>query len=835
MPIQYSNPINPYVNRGSVEVAKLLSSKFANNFQFADQLQDSLANLQVADFEGDLAAKMQLEQRTRQELEGFAARGDYENLMVPITRSAQQFAKDYTPLAQNYKLYEEAKKIEQERVMRGDVTQDQYENWMRRSKYINDPTTGDLGTYRGVKFNADGSVDNSSYFAHIPIAKAVNVDEEILKAINTLDPEKRGGRSATNFVQGQDGIRYVVDSEGEIIEQITPDRVAAVTRQVLDRSDVRSYLEQEADFGTFEATPDELQMILSQRLETISGKPSHTQHAQELRTVLQSGNTGQMRQMAKKVLQDQDAERYMDMAIRAGATTSRYGGGSRQRIDSDYYSYLQNAAPDPVAQAIVIPGQPQTATPAAADPNTKIITPQSIEKTRENIQTERVAAIRAIERTHPNLLAPIRNLNFTSSEQVGGMSDAALRQAFPQANNQEMQALMQFRNIHRNIASKERAINDFESAAKEASGYTPKNAVNRTIIDAATERGVQAEQLGGSIIADIRNEKGVNQEQAIRIFAENFLNEAENSRTGFRGLVAQAVGGMGQYLVGDMVNPAEATKYLKTILVDTFGLDEADAGKVLKGLKPVDHGLSGVAEVLNPSTINSNERAAAGAYAEQLEQASKVQVGFGASTQMFGDPTGGKASKKLTEEIQSYPASQFTHLTDRYTGTPIAELVSGEYSISDVKFTHVVMPDNTVSTNALQLTFKPGSGSDGENVTVAVPYAEAVQSFNVAGQDVYSATNMGVVQKTLDAALSYKINNPLARSARIVENFATGTLVSEFIFNESGVGGGVKAMDIIGVNSQFTNTAGNRYNVENAKLESWADFYIDASLQGIFQ
>ena len=94
---------------------------------------------------------------------------------------------------------------------------------------------------------------------------------------------------------------------------------------------------------------------------------------------------------------------------------------------------------------------------------------------------------------------------------------------------------------------------------------------------------------------------------------------------------------------------------------------------------------------------------------------------------------------------------------------------------------------------------------------------------------------MEVVQKTLDSALSYKINNPLARSARVVENFATGTLVSEFIFSETGVGGNVKAMDIIGVNSQFTNTAGNRYNVDNAKLESWADFYIDASLQGIFQ
>ncbi len=89
MPIEYGTPINPYVNRGSVEVAKLLSNRFANNLMYSNELEEQLANLQVADFQGDMAAKFALEQQTKKTLDGLATRGDYENLTVPIVRAFQ--------------------------------------------------------------------------------------------------------------------------------------------------------------------------------------------------------------------------------------------------------------------------------------------------------------------------------------------------------------------------------------------------------------------------------------------------------------------------------------------------------------------------------------------------------------------------------------------------------------------------------------------------------------------------------------------------------------------------------------------------------------------------
>ena len=78
MPIEYGTPINPYVNRGSVEVAKLLSNRFANNLMYSNELEEQLANLQVADFQGDMAAKFALEQQIKKTLDGLATRGDYE-------------------------------------------------------------------------------------------------------------------------------------------------------------------------------------------------------------------------------------------------------------------------------------------------------------------------------------------------------------------------------------------------------------------------------------------------------------------------------------------------------------------------------------------------------------------------------------------------------------------------------------------------------------------------------------------------------------------------------------------------------------------------------------
>lgn len=817
MPIQYSNPINPYVNRGSVEVAKLLSSKFANNFQFADQLQDSLANLQVADFEGDLAAKMQLEQRTRQELEGFAARGDYENLMVPITRSAQQFAKDYTPLAQNYKLYEEAKKIEQERVMRGDVTQDQYENWMRRSKYINDPTTGDLGTYRGVKFNADGSVDNSSYFAHIPIAKAVNVDEEILKAINTLDPEKRGGRSATSFQTDANGIRYVVDSEGEIIEQITPDRVAAVTRQVLDRSDVRSYLEQEADFSTFESSPEELQMILRQRQSQLRGKASHANHVREIGAALNSGSTGQMRAMARKILQDQEAERYMDMAIKAGATTSRYGGGFRSRIDSDYYSLMASQSKAQLSTPVVA-GEPQKATNAAAQAGGGTVTPTSIAQARDKAGEElRAQRALLLEKYNGKLTAA------ELSEDITAMSSDAIKQKYGALGDGAVADLVAYRNLQRATAGKTRALIELDRMARDKVGFTQEQAIDQVLINIGNEHGVQADQIGDQILNKISQKYEVSSEDALRIFAANYKNDATNR-------IKQ---GLAMATLGATLPPIDTN--LPIVLQKVFGIDAADAAKIARETPARSYYLDGIfqtgfAEELSASSINSAYLSKRDQYEEVLKETSNTQLAFNTSEHMFGDPSPKQEmSTTLTKSLKDYPPDAFSALTDRRTGENVGELLGeGAYTISDIKYTHAINPDNTISANAIQMTFKPDSKTEGGNKVVVLPYNEVVSNYTYGNEDANISTKQHYTNAILSEVYTRKINNPLAESVNISRKFSGGReLDLQFNFIESKTADGITFPEIQSVTGYR-----NGESLPPMSLNSFMDFYIDGILAG---
>ena len=834
MPIEYGTPINPYVNRGSVEVAKLLSNRFANNLMYSNELEEQLANLQVADFQGDMAAKFALEQQTKKTLDGLATRGDYENLTVPIVRASQDFTEQYAPLQQNYKLYEEAKKMEQERIIRGDITKDQYDNWLRRSKYTNNPTTGDLGVYSGVRRREDGNVDPSSFFQHVPIARAVNVDEEIIKMINTLDPEKRGGRSATSFQTGADGIRYVVDSEGEIIEQITPDRVAAVTRQVLDRSDVRSYLEQEADFNTFEASPEELQMMLRQRQSQLRGKASHANHVREIGAALNSGSTGQMRAMARKILQDQEAERYMDMAIKAGATTSRYGGGFRSRIDSDYYSYLRDTTPAPQPTTPVITGEPQKVSSAAVKNGS--VTPGSVvtAKTDGAAQIKAQAAIFA--QKHPDVWR-------VTPPDIKTYSDQRIIAEYGKYGKEAVQDLIAFKNLQRQVGVKLEALDQLEAQAKQQSGYTLQNAVKAVLIETAIDNGIQASELGDQIISTISSRYNVNQEDAIRMYAENFLSGAQSqaqpemNNTGYFP-TSSPTSNVGVLRALDAQTNKSSREALSIVLQDVFDLDSAQATKIANTTQPKNHNLD-TSSSLSYNNISRTYGGLRDGYEELLNNSAQSEIAFNVSESMFGDGSKDKAvSSTLVKTLKSSAPESFSGLTDRVTGEPVSEILGGgAYTIDDVKFTHAILPDYTIASNAVQMTFKPASGTEGGNKVVILPYEEVVSEYNVntsAGPiDANAITLQQYPNRILSEVYTHKINNPLAPSVTINRDFSSGNLSAEFIFEDSEKGG-VKFPQIVGVTSTYTDINGRR-NENTLSLQDWMDSYLDNLTIGVFE
>ena len=841
MPIEYGTPINPYVNRGSVEVAKLLSNRFANNLMYSNELEEQLANLQVADFQGDMAAKFALEQQTKKTLDGLATRGDYENLTVPIVRASQDFTEQYAPLQQNYKLYEEAKKMEQERVMRGDITKDQYDNWLRRSKYTNDPATGDLGLYSGVRRREDGNVDPSSFFQHVPIARAVNVDDEIIKMINTLDPEKRGGRSATSFQTGADGIRYVVDSQGEIIEQITPDRVAAVTRQVLDRSDVRSYLEQEADFNTFEASPEELQMMLRQRQSQLHGKASHANHAREIGAALNSGSTGQMRAMARKILQDQEAERYMDMAIKAGATTSRYGGGFSMKIDTDYYSLMSKGGGDQnTLNPPILAGQPQTATNAAAAAGGGKATPESMQKAVQQAETELETQRKLVLERHgfkdgkgilPGTLMNISNHSTKEIEMRYGYLG-------PQA----VSDLIAYRDLQTLTNRKTQALQELDRSAREKSGFTQEQAIDNVLIKIGNEHGVQADQIGDQILNKISEKYDVSSEDALRIFAANYKNDfniGTSDPMDYR---------LGVPLPAKNTGNIVAQESLPAVLQKVFGIDAADAAKIARETPARSYYLDGIfqtgfAEELNAKSINSEYSNRAQQYRTLLEQSSQSQLAFATSGVMFGDSSPkNEMSETLTKSLKDYSPVFFGSLTDRRTGESISQILgeqAASYSISDVKYTHVINPDNTISANAVQMTFKPGQGiPDKTDKIVIVPYEDVVHNYTVSTPDgpidVNQSTNQAHSNKLLSQVYTTKINNPFAETVVIDRQFNRGGLTAEFIFEETASADGISYPNIVAVRSTFTDAAG-RPNTNTMPLDVFLSSYTKNVNLGIFE
>jgi uncharacterized membrane protein len=138
MPVPYNAPISQFVNPNSVEISEILKERYLQNYSAQDNLQQKLLELQTAPFAGDVAERNRLIQETNAQLEQFSSRGDYENLTIPIVNLARTASKKYAPLAQNYAAYEAAKQAEQERIARGDISNDQYTKWLERSKYTLD-------------------------------------------------------------------------------------------------------------------------------------------------------------------------------------------------------------------------------------------------------------------------------------------------------------------------------------------------------------------------------------------------------------------------------------------------------------------------------------------------------------------------------------------------------------------------------------------------------------------------------------------------------------------------------------------------------------------------
>ena len=195
-------------------------------------------------------------------------------------------------------------------------------------------------------------------------------------------------------------------------------------------------------------------------------------------------------------------------------------------------------------------------------------------------------------------------------------------------------------------------------------------------------------------------------------------------------------------------------------------------------------------------------------------------------------------STTLVKSLKEASPEFFTSLTDRRTGQNIAAILGEDptsYSVSDIRFTHAINPDQTISANAIQMTFKPGSAAtDKKDKVVIVPYEEVIHNYQYGGMDANAVTGQQYSNRLLSEVYTRKVNNPFAEVVTINRDFTTGTLDADFIFEESKAADGISYPNIVGVKTTFTDITGAR-NTSNMSLDQFLNSYTNNIYIGAFE
>lgn len=238
MAIQFQRPQSMYVDPRSVQIGDTLRDRFASNFQTADALEAQLATLKVADFEGDQQMKKQLMDSTRSKLEQLAGRGDYENLSMPVAKSAREFQKKYTPLEENYNKYEEYVADITSKYKDGEIDAETYKQALPASKK----------GYTGIQVDSEGNIDPNSYFSGMSLVKDVDIPALLQERIKGIVAEEEG-QMIQKVGQGPNGM-YAITESGNVIS-VSEERVKEIYQGVISQPDVQAALSQKATLRTY--------------------------------------------------------------------------------------------------------------------------------------------------------------------------------------------------------------------------------------------------------------------------------------------------------------------------------------------------------------------------------------------------------------------------------------------------------------------------------------------------------------------------------------------------------------------------------------------------------
>ena len=421
-----------YRDPQSVKVSEVLRNRYVDNFASDSMLDKQLNEMLVAaEFAGDVEKANELKARLAQNATGRTDRGDFENLGMAINMDVRDFSKNYQPLKLNYETREKDKETKRQLIGRpGGITQNQYDAWEKRSAMVTDETTGDYTGYGGIEYGEDGNLDRGSLYQPRSIASNINVDKEVLAALQSIEAELGGGyvrRKSTMKDYDGDGIpdaEYYIETESGKTRVIDPETVKRVTNQVLDRADVRSFMEQDADFATFELNEDELDGQLISRVKLLEGRLSSGRLTREesdaarkqiasLKNIVETGDVGTKRGAARQTYDSGKREGFLDMAVDSKAVNDVVGGAYKE----GFVRVLEQQPPSNTSNLTTTGGATATGAGLTTDTRSPLagddgrVTEASAEEAINSASTDSETAVATLFQLYPGLASMYSGLD----------------------------------------------------------------------------------------------------------------------------------------------------------------------------------------------------------------------------------------------------------------------------------------------------------------------------------------------------------------------------------------------------------------------------------------
>jgi len=264
--------LNPYrsVYRDpqSVSVNTVLRERFAQAFAADDALAAAVDQMKAADFAGDKEALQRISEEARAGLEERAASGRYEYAGMDVAKSVRAFEKGYLPIKTNLANLQAYKQSLQDSYDKGDIDAE-------TKSLMMDYATHD---YNGLSYDADGVLEETSYFKGKDFVKDVNISELFdarMKDIIMEENINSTGEYITKKNPKTGDVEYFVETKYGY-EEMSAERIKGIFDNLMQDPNVQAAMAQKANLRTYSISDEDLESRLMASLMGDAEDPEST-------------------------------------------------------------------------------------------------------------------------------------------------------------------------------------------------------------------------------------------------------------------------------------------------------------------------------------------------------------------------------------------------------------------------------------------------------------------------------------------------------------------------------------------------------------------------------